>query len=68
MTELYIFGLILTWLVAMIIGSSHWAGDDEKRFAARITCLSPVWPLLAVYGIGFGLRQLWKLADWKGAK
>jgi hypothetical protein len=68
MSELYVFGLILTLLLAMIVGSSRFAGDDEKRFAARIAFLSLVWPVLAVYGIGIGLGRLWKLADWKGAK
>lgn len=65
-TTAWVMYLLLAAIVAAVSGASmEKAGSNryERRNAARCLLLSPVWPVLLVYGLFTLIREVWYEAD-----
>jgi hypothetical protein len=57
------FGWIISWGFSWHTARSR-RDRDQCRGAARMLLLSPVWPFMVVFMVGFLIVELWKDADW----
>lgn len=63
----YIAGFI-AWIIcwAMVADWARAMSDRERlRTAARMVFLTPIWPVMAVLMMIFGMVGLWRDADWR---
>jgi hypothetical protein len=61
MLEFYILGAVVH-LIAGFAWLAHASDTDESRNAAKLMWVSPVWPLLWVFGICYGLYRFFRFA------
>lgn len=56
------------WLIVSIcygLDAREARNDEEAKTCARMIFLTPVWPLVILFLIGLGIRELWRTADWQ---
>ena len=58
----YVIGVLCTFCAIMAMAHGNW---KDRRNAARVAFLIPVWPVVWVFGAVVGVRALWRAADWK---
>ena len=56
---------IIAWMCILMLlsGTRH-----EKRDAARVLILSPVWPILLLWWLVVAVRYLWRTADFRNKR
>lgn len=60
----YVLGVLFCALIGVLnMQSSVWR---EQKLGARLIFLSPVWFVPAAVALYYGVRWLWRQADWKG--
>lgn len=57
----YIVGGLLLVISTICMYSSEYQRNKKK--SARLIMLSPIWPLIAPYGVFLFLRKVWRDAD-----
>lgn len=63
---IYIIGFLgveLLGAVQLIDGPSS---PEARRDAAREKIVAPVWPVVLLIGIGYGIKELFDIAEWNG--
>lgn len=59
-----IYCIVMT--VQFVVGMASWPSPGSpslRRFGARAVLLSPLWPVLALWGIGWAVTTLWRDAE-----
>ena len=64
--SIYVFGTVLLFLVALMQWYLSVSDFKFKTLCARLVLLSPVWPILFIYGLFLMFRAIIK--DAVGAK
>lgn len=65
---LYGVAALLVALVSMGVASDKYVVDSDRKTAARVAILSPVWPVMLGYWLAFGIHWVWRMAEFGKAK
>lgn len=63
----YLVGFGVTVVVGLVVWTLAFSNSDARN-GARIILLSPAWPLVLLWGIWAGLRNLWREAEFGGKR